>query len=92
MIMYDYFYIHFSDPNKPDSDLSVVWPRYDNKDQYFIMFNREDSVSQYMSARTTEFWNKIVPAVIEATEHAQTLTSQFGKKEEQTCEKDGTCG
>jgi hypothetical protein len=86
------FLIHFSDPNKPNPGLSVVWPKYDVSSQSYIKFDREDSIGQYLYARPTEFWKKIVPAVIDATEHAQTVTEQFGKKEEQTCDKDGNCG
>ncbi|XP_060588080.1 cholinesterase 1-like [Ruditapes philippinarum] len=80
------------DPNKPNPGLSVVWPKYDVSSQSYIKFDREDSIGQYLYARPTEFWKKIVPAVIDATEHAQTVTEQFGKKEEQTCDNDGNCG
>ncbi|XP_060588079.1 acetylcholinesterase-like [Ruditapes philippinarum] len=79
------------DPNKPDSEM-LAWPKYDVNSQSYFVFDREDSIGQYLYARATEFWTKIVPAVIDATEHAQTVTEQFGKKDEQTCDKDGNCG
>ncbi|XP_045212406.1 cocaine esterase-like [Mercenaria mercenaria] len=83
-----------SDPNKPVSDdvSSVVWPKYDVTSQSYIKIDREDSVGQYLFARETDFWKNTLTAVFDATEHAQTITSQYGSKDEQTCGKDGTCG
>ncbi|XP_045200146.2 neuroligin-4, X-linked-like [Mercenaria mercenaria] len=82
------------DPNKPVSDAvsSVVWPKYDVTSQSYIKIDREDSVGQYLFARETDFWKNSLSAVFDATEHVQTITSQYGSKDEQTCEKDGTCG
>jgi len=81
------------DPNDPVSDAvsSVVWPKYDVTSQSYIKFDREDSTGQYLFARETDFW-RTVSDVFDATEHAQTITSQYGSKDEQTCDKDGTCG
>jgi hypothetical protein len=57
------------------------------------MFDKRDSIGHYLYARPTEFWTKIVKAVIDATEeHAQTVTSQFGKTEILKCDKYGNCG
>ncbi|XP_045161076.2 cholinesterase 1-like [Mercenaria mercenaria] len=82
------------DPNKPTADAvsSVIWPKYDVTSQSYIKFDREDSIGQYLFARETYFWRNIVSTVFDAVEHAQTISSQCGSKDKQTCDKDGTCG
>ncbi|XP_045212410.2 carboxylesterase 5A-like [Mercenaria mercenaria] len=82
------------DPNKPASDVvsSVAWPKYDVTSQSYIKFDREDSIGQYLFARETDFWKNTVSTVFDATEHAQTIASQCGSKDKQTCDKDGTYG
>ncbi|XP_045212408.1 acetylcholinesterase-like [Mercenaria mercenaria] len=81
-------------PNKPASDVvsSTVWPKYDVTSQSYIKFDREDSIGQYLFTKETDFLRNTLPNVFDATEVPQTITSQYGIKDEQSCDKDGTCG
>lgn len=81
------------DPNQPPSDTtsSVTWPKYDLTSQAYMKFDKEDSTGQYLFARETEFWRNILPSVLDATKHAQTITSQYGGKDHDTCEQGGDC-
>lgn len=82
------------DPNVPvkSSPSTLVWPEYNLDTNQHLVFDKEDSIGQYLYAREYAFWRNTLPAVYNELTHAQTLTAQFAKDAEGTCDKDGTCG
>lgn len=45
-----------------------------------------------MYNKEVDLWRNILPEMIAAAEHAQSITSKYDKMADETCEKDGECG
>lgn len=71
------------DPKEVGVTTSTLWPPYNATTQHFLEVHADkDVVSQYLFAREYNFWNDIVPYVMEKTKRCPDLADDEDEEED----------
>ena len=90
-------FVSYSDPNKPipaEQANGVIWPEYDSTTGKYLTMTRnmsKDSVHDHFSTKSYNFWNVLIPKMMEAYNNEARGRSYFSDSVKDSCSKEGNC-
>ena len=91
------FLLSFRNPNTPvnmEHSFTTMWPVYDFGTGKYLNITRHinpESIQGRFCAKSFNFWNVLIPGIIEAEKHGRDGKSYFSPSGQEKCSSEDNC-